>query len=53
MSWVRAGRKGVFGPVVERMRVRVWRKRQRRCGIRKGLYDGAVDLYCLHYSVSV
>lgn len=37
VSWVRDGRKGVFGPVVERMRVRVWRKRARRWGMKKGL----------------
>lgn len=30
--------------MVERMRVRVWRKRESNCGIRKGLYEGAVDL---------
>lgn len=44
VSWVKAGRKGVLGPAVERMRVRVWKKRQRRWGMKKALYEGAVEL---------
>lgn len=36
-SWVRFGRRGVCGPVVERMRERVWRKRARRWGVANGL----------------
>jgi hypothetical protein len=37
VSCVRPGRNGVWGPVVERMRVRVWRKRVRIWGMKKGL----------------
>lgn len=44
VSWVRAGRKGVWGPVVERMRERVWRKRVRRWGMKNGLYEDVEDL---------
>lgn len=36
-----------MGPIVESMRVSVWRKRVRRDGVENGLYDGAVDLYQL------
>lgn len=41
---MRTGRVGALGPMVERMRERVWRKRVRRDGVEKGLCDGAVDL---------
>lgn len=47
VSWVRVGRVGVWGPEVVRMRVMVWRKRVKRCGIKKGLNDGAVELVLL------
>lgn len=44
VSWVMVGRVGVCGPEVVRMRVRVWRKRVRRWGMKKGLCEGAVEL---------
>jgi hypothetical protein len=37
VSCVRPGRNGVWGPVVERISVRVWRKRVRIWGMKKGL----------------
>lgn len=44
-SSVTVGRYGVWGPMVERVRVSVWMNNVRRLGVMKGLYEGAVDLY--------
>ena len=37
VSPVRFGRKGLYGPIVERMRVKVWKKRPSNWGTKKGL----------------